>query len=257
VDDENLKKAFAIFTHTCYNVCVIEKSNKTKLVNFAVNRIGLILGCLIFIAAVYVGNSFIFKIKVTGSGNYLENEVLSIIDDAGLQIGDYYKSLDKQLALSRIMSLPNVTFCSIERDGSALIIDVQTNSEDNAKVNYSPLVSDVNGVLKELVVICGSGEVAVGQTVQKGQSLIGAYSEAADGTTTTSLVVGYAKIECTRTESFAAKEESENNKKLAISIIQLYTDNPEEVSYTVKKDTDGVIYEVTFSYLHTQSLNME
>lgn len=257
VRDETVKKVFAIFSHPCYNVKERRKSRKHGWFAFACNRCGLFIGGALFLCAVVLSNSFVFKITVTGSGSYLESEVLSIMQGAGVRCGAFFKGLDKPLAQSRIMALPNVTFCSIEKRGSAVIVDVQIDEEHTLTADYKPLVSDADGVVRNLVVVCGTAEAQVGQTVKRGDSLIGAYTENAEGELISSLAVGYAELVCRTVVSVNADEDSEKNAEYALSAPLLYAEEVLEKSYVVKNSGEGVVYEVTFSYLHTVSINMD
>jgi hypothetical protein len=154
------------------------------------------------------------------------------------------------------MALPNVTFCTITRNGSAIIVDVQTDEESSSSTDYSPLVSDKSGLLKNLVVVCGTAEAQEGSVVTVGQTLIGAYKYSADRKIDC-LAVGFAEIECTQTLTIFADCESEQNTADALNAPLLYTDNVTSKSYCVKASGEGVVYEVTFSYLHTLSINLQ
>jgi hypothetical protein len=257
VNDESIKKVFAIFKHPCYNINIRRKSKKTKFLQFLTNRVGLIIGGVLFVVAVALSNSFVFKIQVTGSGSYLKSQVLEILADCGVSNGKYLKSFEKPLAQSRIMALPNVTFCSISRAGSALIVDVQTDEVSSRSTSYSPLVCDKGGTLKNLVVVCGTAEVTVGSIITSGQTLIGAYKYLSNGEKTDCLAVGYAELECTEIISVSCESDSEENAVLALNSTLLYSDRVTAKSLTKKVNGDGVVYEVTFSYLYRLSINIE
>lgn len=257
VHDANIKKVFAIFAHPCYNVNVKRKSDKNSLISFALNRIGILLGCALFAVAIALSDGFIFKISVTGSGSYLKNEVLAIMQAAGVRSGAFYKGLDKPLVLSRIMSLPQVTFCSVSKQGSVVIVDVQVDEEHTQSARYSPLKCDVSGIVRSVVAICGTAEVAVGQSVSVGDTLIGAYEADSEGASLGCLVVGYVQIEASAQISCAAAEDNEQNAAAALSSVLLYSDELVSRDYTVKRTAEGVVYEINFTYLHTLSVNME
>jgi hypothetical protein len=257
VNDESIKKVFAIFKHPCYNINIRKSSTKNKLLTFARNRLGLIVGFCIFLSAVICSNSFVLKIQVTGNGNYLKDEVLGILYDEGVTFGSLQSRLDKPLAQSRIMALPNVTFCTIQQSGSFLIVDVQTDDEQALYRNSKVLTSDVNGKLINLVVICGTAQVEVGNNVKVGDNLICNYLINSEGERQNCLAVGYADIEISCCITVSAPTESEEEKQKALNATLLYSENANVTNCTAKKVDGGVVYEITFTYPHTIAINIQ
>jgi hypothetical protein len=257
VRDESRKKVFAIFKHSCYNVNIKKNSAKNSYLKFVRNRCGLIVGGIIFLLAVILSNCFVLKIQVTGNGDYLKNDVLAILSDEGATLGSLQTNLDKPLAQARIMSLPNVTFCTIQRAGSFLIVDVQTDEEQSAGENLSQLKSDVEGRLKSLVVICGTAQAEVGKEVKVNDCLIEGYTLDDNGQRRTCLAVGYAEIERSANINVCQPFDSEENRAEALNSTLLYSDNAVIKSCNVKQVDGGVVYEISFTYLHTISINMQ
>jgi hypothetical protein len=257
VSDEYVKKVFAIFAHPCYNINIISKSGKSKIVWFALNRMGLLLGLAVFLTSTLLSNVFVLKVQVTGSGSYLSDRVKSIIGECGLTVGDYYKKLDVPLARSKIMALPNVTFCSIQRSGSALIVDVQAQSDYSASLNSASLICDVEGVVTKVVAICGTPLVQQGDKVQKGQKLIGAYAVAEDGSTTNSIACGFVAIECVAQLCVAVPSDSQEDRAMALKSPLLYAESVQITGCTARTTGEGVNYLIDFTYCHILSINME
>lgn len=257
VRDVNVKKVFAIFSHPCYNINVYNKSRKNSALAFAANRFGLFIGGAVFLAAVVLSDAFVFRIRVTGSGSYLSGEVLSIMRSEGVSAGSFYKGMDKPLVQARIMALPSVTFCSVSKQGSVIVIDVETDEENSSVADYKPLVSGVEGTVVSIVAICGTAEVAAGQKVERGTTLIGAYSAGNDGSTAGCLAVGYARIEVGAHIICAADEDSEENARAALASVFLYSDEITGRSYKVRTTAEGVAYEIDFTYIYTASINIE
>jgi hypothetical protein len=155
------------------------------------------------------------------------------------------------------MALPQVTFCNITKSGGVVIVDVYVEEENNSTPTYSALYSDTDGVLKNLVVVCGTSEAVIGEKVSVGQTLIGAYKTLSNGEQKDCLAVGFAEIERTLTICVNADGDTESNLALALNAPLLYTDSVIQKDYKVKENSDGVVYEVTFSYLYTLSINMQ
>lgn len=253
----NIKKVFAIFAHPCYNINVSKKSPKSRLLRFLSARFGLAVGAAAFVAAACFSQNFIFRIDVTGSGSYLKEEVLAVMRSQGVESGCYFRGLDEPLALSAIMALPDVTFCTIQKRGSVLVVDVQTDGQSGVVSDYRDLLSDVSGCVLSVSAICGTAAVAEGDEVAKGQTLIGAYYTDAAGERISCLAVGFATLSCAAVVSVPADGESDENRALALSAALLYSEDILTRSVRVRKAESGVIYEVSFTYRHTVKINME
>ncbi len=255
IKDKDVKKVFAIFSKPCYNICV-QQSRREKLLSRAFARIGLIAGSILFVLIAAISNSFIFRIEVSGSGSYLSADVRRIVYEQGFSEFKAYRNFDAPKAEGKILALPQVTFCKIEKHGSVLIIDVQVDGELNGRVNPAPLVSDRNGVVKNLVVICGTPAVSVNYAVKAGDTLIYAHTSVGDGIADC-IAVGYAEIECKGSYDYSAPAESETALKSAYSKANLYAENITNRTHTVKTVDGGVVYIIEFTYLQKLSINME
>lgn len=255
IKDKDVKKVFAIFSKPCYNISV-QDSRRQSLLSRAVARIGLIVGAAAFVIIAAISNSFIFRIEVSGSGSYLSPEVKRIIYEQGFSEFKAYRGFDAPAAQGKILALPSVTFCNIEKHGSVLKIDVQVDGEHNGTVTRSPLVSDRNGVVKNIVAICGTAAVSVNYSVNAGDTLIYAYTLVGEQMTDC-IVVGYAEIECKGSYEYSAPVESDAALKAAYSKANLYAENIVSRTHTVQNNDDGVVYIIEFTYLQKLSINME
>lgn len=258
VPDNLVKKVFAIFARPCYNITIEKKSPLFRLKNFCARRAFLLVGGIVFVAAACLSNAFVLRVEVTGSGSYLNSAVRSVLYECGVREYSLYRGGNEAAIISRVLALPNVTFCSVQKRGSVLYVDVQTNTESGTRADYSPLKADRAGIVENIVAICGTPCVSVGDSVATGDTLIAAYS-VADGQNMSCLAVGYAILSCTGSVSYAAERESEQNLSSAYAAALLYIGDGEitERSYTVSQNSEGVVYTVDFTYLHTISINFD
>ncbi len=257
VHDKTLKKVFAIFAHPCYNVTVVKYGAVRSFLTRASARAGALVGAALFIAIVTFCQTFVFKVEVTGSGAYLSPEVTAILRDCGVEAGKPCKNIDSPLTISRIMALPSVTFCSVSKRGTVVIVDVECDEEGSISPRRDPLVSPVAGEVVRIVAICGTPCVEAGQQVSAGDELISPRYTAADGTFNSCICVGYADIRVRASISVAAEDDSEKSLQSALSAVNLYSDGAEVLSCTVKQSSQGVIYDIDFTYIHTASINMQ
>ena len=258
VPDNFLKKVFAIFSSPCYNISVERKSAAARLKNFAAGRAALVAGCLLFAACAFLSNIFIFKVEVTGSGAYLKNAVLEIASSCGVRRWAAYGGVDKVSVISRVLELPSVTFCSVHKSGSVLYIDVQAQREEELSNSYLPLYADCDGTVEKIVAVCGTAIVEKGSFVKRGDALIAPYSAVNEGDIVPCIASGYAVISRTVQLSYAADSESRENLSAAYASALLYADG--EIvrrEHTVSFTSEGVVYNVELTYLHTVSINFE
>lgn len=257
VEREYVQKVFAIFAHPCYNIKVKKRSGRERLVSFMKKRFGLVIGAAAFCILTTLSSGVVFRIKIVGNGAYLGGSILSIAEECGARVWSPCRGMDVPVMQARIMSLPDVNFCSVQRAGSYLIIDVRTEGEHTAKVDYQPLKASVSGKVTRLVAVCGTAERSVGDSVSAGDVLIGAYEVNANGEGAKCLAVGFAEIAASASISSFYECESEENRQSALKAANLYSDRILESSCTARPCEGGVTYEVTFTYLVTVAVNME
>lgn len=255
VKDKDIKKVFAIFNKPCYNIKVIRKSKLKRALSFLALRAGLIVGGVLFCVLAIISNAFILKIEVSGSGSYLEPEVLRIVSDEGAKKFGRYSQFNACAATGKILALPQVTFCNVKKTGSVLVVDVQVDAENFSAVKCQPLISDVDGIVKNIVAICGTAEVCAGDSVRRGDTLIGAYSLNGE-TRIDCLAVGYAEIERRCTFEYFVERDCEESLKEAYSAFLLESESVLEKNFTVKPTDGGVIYVIDCVFLHKISINL-
>lgn len=258
VPDNLVKKVFAIFAHPCYNITIESSSPFSRLKKFCARRAFLLVGGAIFVAVACLSNAFVLRIDVTGSGAYLENAVRAIVYDCGVREYSLYSGVDEAALISRVLTLPNVTFCSVQKSGSILYVGVEVEEESGPRADYSPLRADTSGTVQNIVAICGTPAVKIGDAVNAGDTLIWAYSQV-NGQNVPCLAVGYAVLSCSASVSYAAASESDENLEAAYAAALLYVGDGEitERSHTVRTNAEGVIYTVDFTYLYTLTINFD
>ena len=255
VKDKDTQKVFAIFDKPCYNVTVVKNSRKNRLLSFLTVRAGLVAGAAAFIIASLAANTLVLKIEVSGSGSYLEPEVRKIVYAEGAKEFKPLSSFNFSVATGKILALPQVTFCNIEKRGSVLIVDVQVDDEHYATVDPQPLVSDCDGVVKNIVAVCGTAAVEAGASVKKGDTLIYAHTLAGEEEISC-LAAGFAEIECVGHTEYFAEADTEESLKEAYSSVLIEEENILSRSHSVNPTEGGVIYKIDYTYLHRLSINL-
>ncbi|MGN0805131.1 MAG: sporulation protein YqfD [Candidatus Coproplasma sp.] len=257
VKREYIEKVFAIFAHPCYNTVIRRKSFKMRLSAFVKNRFAIIVGAFLFLASTLFSQSIVFKIKITGNADYLSPQIMELAQSCGVKEWSLCRTLDKALLQSQVLALDGVEFCHVQRQGAYLIIDVHASQNQDIGVSYSPLKSSVTGTIYRLVAVCGTAQKEVGDKVKIGDTLIDCFEVNQSGQRLDCLAVGFAEIEVESEISLIYDCESEQNTLSALSAPSIYSERVIKKSYTVNKTENGVEYIVNFSYLVTDSINME
>lgn len=255
IKDKHMKKVFAIFQKPCYNIRTEKLSPRGKLADLLVLRAGLIAGAAAFVLAAFISNSYILKIEIGGNGKYLDSEIRSIVLSEGAKEGKPFSAFNTSLATGKILALPQVVFCNIQKKGSTLLIDVRVDEETTGYVTRSPLVSDRKGVVENIVAICGTPAISVGARVNSGDILIFAHNIVGEEKISC-LAVGYADLRCTGTAQYFAERDDEASRKEAFASVKI---EGEEISSRLLKvlpAEGGVLFEIEYDYLHRVSINL-
>lgn len=253
---KTLEKVFAIFAHPCYNVCVIKYGAVRSAFARAAARAGALVGAAAFVAVVVAAQRFVFRIDVTGSGAHLAPQVVAILSGEGISVGRPCGKVSPSVT-ARIMALPAVTFCSVQKRGTAVIVDVECGSGGISPSPRVPLLSPVSGVVERLVALCGTPRAEEGQSVSVGDELISPCYAGPSGEEYPCLCAGYAHIRVRASICVAAEEESDSGLAAALAAAELYAEGAEVLSHRVRAVSQGVVYQVDFTYIYTASINMQ
>lgn len=255
VKDKDIKKVFAIFAKPCYNVGVRRKSTKNRFFSGLLMRIGLVAGALVFAVSAYLSGFLVLKIEVTGSGGYLKDAVRGIIAEEGAGEWKPFSALDKPVASGRILSLPGVTFCNIQKRGSVLVVRVEAEPALGNGVVPRPLVADVSGTLRKITAICGTAAAEEGAPVKEGDVLIYAGVQSGEKWVE-GIAAGFAWIECKKTCEYFAADGSENSIREAYASLNLQAENIISKTHSLQNEEGGVRIIMEIVYLHKISINL-
>ncbi len=203
VKSKDVKKAFAILRASCYNVKKVRFRGLTLFYRRYTRRVGLLLGAVLFFFTIQFAQSRVLKIEVTGSGVCYDAEVRHILREAGIGERAGYIS-DVSAVQEKILSLPRVSYCNLQRSGGILTVEVQV-SDDDTPLFTQPLAAKWGGVVQSVTAVRGRACVAVGDTVVAGDTLVDCILE--DGSSV--LVIASVRIAfCERADFSAVDEEN-------------------------------------------------
>lgn len=171
---KDLRKVFAFFEHSCYNIKRVQPVGGYAFFKKSVKKIPVLLGSLFFLLSAFFTRDLILEIDVIGNGAFYEREVLNILDENGIREFSFITGSDIPLLNAKILSLPDVGFASVKKQGYILKAEVVVYPSVDEKLKED-FVSDCDGVLRELTVISGTPVVKEGDEIKKGDVLVRAY----------------------------------------------------------------------------------
>ena len=133
VDAKDVEKIFAIYPNMCYNgskytvytARVLPSVGWQKTWENLQKRIGLLLGCLLFLALTAFSDRLVLRIEVVGSTQY-SSAVTEVLQKHGVLPFREYPFERSDLVTAEILRIDGVGFCSVQKVGSTLLVEVQS-----------------------------------------------------------------------------------------------------------------------------------
>lgn len=150
-------------------------------------RIGLVIGAALFAGIMCISSLFIWNINVTGNERISTDEILTVMNDFGVNIGSKKSNIDSRLLKQAVMSrVKDISWISINTKGSCLNISIKEKviSPDMiSEGNACNIVAKSEGQIERLEVYKGTPCVKEGDAVLEGQILITGVKQTDDGNT--------------------------------------------------------------------------
>lgn len=236
---KDLRKVFAFFDNSCYNINRVQPVGGYALLLKGLKKVPLMLGAVFFILSAFFTRNLIIRIDVEGNGAFYEREVLNILDENGIREFSFMTDSSVPLLNAKILSLPDVSFASVKKQGYILKVEVIVSPSVDEKLKED-FVSDCDGILRELTVISGTPAAKEGDEIKKGDVLVRAYDSAP------CIPIARAFIEC-RVSAISDTEEDALRKAEFLCDGDIVSS---EVSF------DGENYIADIKYIRSLSANI-
>lgn len=196
------------------------------------NRVGVVIGVLIFVLIVSVMSSFVWTIEITGLKTISHSEVLDTLCSKGLYIGTYKGKADFQvIARNTMLEIEDIGWMSINVVGSHASVEIKEKSDPpKIKENKKPanIKAKCDGVIKSIEVLNGEACFEVGSAVIKDQLIVSSVVKDEKGGM--SLVRADARVvaQTTHKKQFVLRKDSEvcsflpYKKRKKLSVFGLY-----------------------------------
>lgn len=184
IDKKDLAKVKQICKEQNYSIDTLKSFGLVKLFSQLKSRIGIIVGCFIFIFLAILNSFFVWDIKVYGNSRIETSQIISILNKQGIQVGKTFAKFDSNLLENSILNqLEDISLCSVVKKGNCIIINIKEKLEASAEVSASnDVVAEQNMTIKSINVIQGTALKKAGDSVKKGEVIVAGYFEDINGT---------------------------------------------------------------------------
>ncbi len=254
INKKDLEKAFAIYPNMCYN------NNRGSVYSFT--RVGALdtrarkivrqrllavcLGICCFFLLLGGFAPFVFRIETVGATVY-KRETLEILKENGIFLYSRYPENKENAVCSKILELDGVEFCSLQKRGNTVFVEIRTNVFSSARRSEGDLISPCDGVVENAVTLGGTLLKKSGEKVLAGEKLVGEYfinGEGESASVTKTPVVAKVKLVCEKTFEKENIQDGVAEARLYVEslggiIIEIVTDGTSVMarySLTVKKN---------------------
>ncbi len=252
-DAEKIQKLYANKA-SAYTLKDYKERGLQKWIKKLKNRLGFVLGALLFCAASLYIEPFVFGVEIVGSKVY-EREVYTILHENGLKPFKKYNREKEDIVCARLLSLESVEFCSVKKSGGKIIVEIRTNIFQNPIVQKGDLLASHSGELLSLAVLSGTPLKKVGDSVQAGEPLVGAYMQTPSGEYKGVKTIARASIACVYEQEIHETQAQDEKQAFAIAYLSLALKEKDEITETeiVK---NGESFHVKIKYTIIEKINL-
>ncbi|MBE7067672.1 MAG: hypothetical protein E7381_00065 [Clostridiales bacterium] len=179
---KDVQKVFAIYPNVCYNkngYASYTAENLgavgiTKCLDFAKKRVGFLLGAFLFFIGTLALDEYIFGIDFVGSDIYAR-EARMTLSEYGVKPFARYKSGNEDLICSKLLSLDGVEFCSVQKNGLRVRVEMRIGEYGERKLQEGDFISRYTGEILAITALRGTPLKAKGDKVEAGERLVGGW----------------------------------------------------------------------------------
>lgn len=137
-------------------------------------RTGLIIGPVIACLILYLCTLFVWRVEVVGNRTVNAEEICELARAENIYVGALCSAIRPREAQEMIVAnCGQLVWCGIHREGTRIVIEVvEKTARRTSDERIGDVVADKIGIITEMIVLRGTGMVAVGDTVSEGAVLI-------------------------------------------------------------------------------------
>ncbi len=202
--------------------CAVKSGMKLKVMHryglpFFISRYrrrsGVAVGLAVFFAIIAILSSMVWTIEVNGNSRLTDEEVLSVLEEAGLKTGMLKTKLSApEIRFYALGRIPQISYIAINLKGSCVQAEITERIESRvtpADDTPCDVISTMDGQIALLEVYEGTKMYTVGEAVRKGNVLAAGFVELSNGTVRQRRARAYALIK----SEISIKSETDSNEK--------------------------------------------
>ena len=143
----------------------------------------LLAGFVLFLALLFGGNLFIWEFRVTGNDMVPDEVILRTLEEYGITVGSVGLNIDQEAMRNHVLlELPDISWLAVNVKGCVAHVQVVERQRPPQMIRddeISNVVASRTGLVTQIDALDGKEQVAVGETVVKGQLLISGVADSA------------------------------------------------------------------------------
>lgn len=260
VERKDLAKVFSLYPQslegqTAYHPYTVKRLGGVglaKTVDFCKNRLGFVLGGLLFCVTTLAADSFVFGVELVGSQEY-RREVMQALEENGVDLFAPYKAGKEDLVTAKLLSLDYVEFCSVQKVGNRVRVEIRTSPFATNVLKKGSMQAKHSGELISLTVLKGTAVKKVGDKVTAGETLVQDVLTTQEGEQVRVEAIARARISCVYEgvyEDVETEEEAFAKAYLSLALGEKDELTSKQITQTEKG------FHVKITYLVTESINL-
>ena len=163
----------ALLDNLCYTHNIVGTKGVLNSLLTVLKRAGLVVGLFCAVGAFLMYPHLVLSIEYNGVS---DKKVQDVLAQFGVEQGVFLWHLDEESVESKLLSLEGISFASVEKLGTRVYVRVVHETLPHMSAGtMGNAIASKDGVVTRVIVYSGTAEVVVGDTVEKGQVLIGDY----------------------------------------------------------------------------------
>ncbi len=154
---------------------VISKKGWGAKLNYALKKIGVIIGAILFIVGAYFSDNILLKVRYGGDYSYFQKEINEVLERNGIKKFTHFSSIDyKDLSEQLYAENPLICYSLVKKEGNSLVIEVKKSQHFSGGVNANlkEIKATASGVILDLKVYRGVALKKIGDQVEKGEVIV-------------------------------------------------------------------------------------
>ena len=259
VNAKDTKKVFAIYPKVCYNksdfsaysVRDLGSVGLAKPIEKLKNRVGFLIGALLFALTTAYMDNYIFAVDFVGSSVYAR-ETLAALEENGIKQFSLYQKGNEDLICAQLLRLKGVEYVAIKKSGMRLKVEMRLYDLPQTTLQQGDLIASHTGKVQSITALRGTAAKKVGEEIRAGEPLAYGWYLNGAGEQVRVETIARAQIACTYEEEIATETAEQ---AFAEAYLKLNLADGDEVTRRQVEEVENG-YLVHIEYTAIERINM-